>query len=435
MTGTANRLIFSLNNSPVVFTSHIRPQFSGLPARKDELMLISKKMVTNASGASMVRKMFEEGRVMKQQYGDDNVFDFSIGNPDVPPPPVFTETLIKLLQKDAPGMHGYMPNSGWPQVREKVADFLNEEQGAGLANKFTANHILMTSGAGGALNVTFKTICDEGDEFITPKPYFMEYGFYVDNHGGKLVPADSGSGFKLDIKAIEAKLSPNTRAVLINSPHNPTGVIYDAQELTALGELLTKAGERNGRPIMLVSDEPYRKLAYGGVKVPSVFAAYPYSVVCTSYSKDLSLAGERIGYIAINPDMPENAQLFEAMTVANRILGFTNANSLMQLAVGELQGLSVDINLYEERRDVFVKGLLDIGYELAVPRGAFYLFPKTPIEDDMAFVNMLKEEKVLTVPGRSFGQPGYFRICYCVPMKTIQNSLKGFASAFARAKG
>lgn len=398
-------------------------------------MLISQKMAAAAAGASMVRKMFEEGAKLKAQFGADKVYDFSIGNPDVPPPPAFNETLIRLIKEDRPGLHGYMPNAGWPGVREKVADLLTREQGRGLQNPFLATHILMTVGAAGALNIIFKAILDPGDEVITPRPYFMEYNHYADNHGARIVPADTGPGFRLDPAALAAKINPATRAILINSPHNPTGVIYKADELAEVGRLLTKASEQNGRPIYLISDEPYRKLAYGGTVVPSIFPAYRYSLIGTSYSKELSLPGERIGYAAINPDLPDSQPLFEAMSMANRTLGFVSAPSLMQLAVAELTGLSVDTNLYERRRNLFVEGLLKLGYELTVPEGAFYLFPKSPLEDDAAFVDLLKEENILTVPGRGFAQPGYFRICYCVPQTTIENSMPGFARAIEKAAG
>ncbi len=396
-------------------------------------MPVSKKMAAAAAGDSMVRKMFEEGAKMKAEFGEDNVFDFSIGNPDVPPPSIFKETLLRLIEEDRPGLHGYMPNAGWPGVRQQVADFLTRDQGAGLKNSFTAGHIIMTVGAAGALNVVLKAIIDPGDEVITQRPFFMEYNAYVDNYEGRLVTVDPGPDFGLNIQGLEEKIGPNTRAVIINSPHNPTGVIYSAQELAALGRVLEAASNAQNRPIYLLADEPYRKLAYGGAAVPSVFPAYAHSIICTSYSKDMSLPGERIGYAAINPDMPQAAPLFEAMTMANRVLGFVSAPSLMQLAVGELQGTSVDVSLYERRRDMFVEGLKKIGYELTVPGGAFYLFPKSPIEDDALFVDMLKEEKILTVPGRCFSWPGYFRICYCAPVPAIEKSLTGFARAWAKA--
>lgn len=399
-------------------------------------MLISKKMVAAVSGSSLIRKMFEEGAMMKAKYGADQVYDFSIGNPDVPPPPLFKTTLARLVEEDRPGSHGYMPNAGWPQVREKVAAHVTKEQGRDLKNPFSAKHIMMTAGAAGAINIILRSILDPGDEVITPRPYFVEYGFYVDNYCCKLVAAEPGEGFRLNIPAIAAKITPATRAVIINSPHNPTGVVYSAEELAELGLALTEAGKKHGRPIVLISDEPYRKLVYGGVEVPSIFPAYAYSIAATSYSKDLSLAGERIGYLAINPDMPEEEiePLIGALGTSARALGLVNANSLMQLVMGELQGVSVDIGLYERRRDMFVEGLRKIGYDFTVPDGAFYLFPKSPLENDLDFVDMLKQERILTVPGRGFNMPGYFRICYCVSEASITNSMPGFARALDKAR-
>lgn len=399
------------------------------------MTLTSKKMAAAAAGSSMVRKMFEEGLAMKAKFGADKVFDFSLGNPDVAPPALFNETLAGLVQRNPAGLHAYMPNPGWPKVRERVAAYLTREQGQYLQNKFTADHVVMTCGAAGALNVIFKAVLDPGDEVIVPRPYFMEYNFYADNHGAKVVPAEPGEGFHLNVAAIRAAISPRTRAVLINSPNNPTGVVYGLDELADLGQMLTEAGKKAGRPIWLISDEPYRKLAYGGVDVPSVFQVCPHSLVGTSYSKDMSLPGERIGFAAINPDLPGSKPLFDAMAMANRILGFVNAPSLMQLAIGDLQGVAVDVSLYEQRRDMFVAGLQKAGYELSVPDGAFYLFPKSPLADDKAFVDLLKRENILTVPGSGFSGPGYFRICYCVPEAAIRNSLPGFARALKAAKG
>ncbi|MDR0881191.1 MAG: pyridoxal phosphate-dependent aminotransferase [Candidatus Adiutrix sp.] len=399
------------------------------------MTIISRKMTTATAGASLVRKMFEEGARLRASLGPDKVFDFSIGNPDLPPPPVFQKTLARLVAEARPGAHGYMPNSGWPEVRAKVAAHLNRTEGAGLKNPFTADQVIMTVGAAGALNIILKAILDPGDEVVTPRPYFMEYNYYADNHGAAIVPAEPGPAFRLNLESIAEKIGPKTRAVLINSPHNPTGVIYRAEELAALGRLLTSAGQRHGRPIFLVSDEPYRKLAYDGLKVPSVFAAYPYSVIGTSFSKDMSVPGERIGYAAINPDLPDHQSLFNAMALANRILGFVNAPSLMQLALADLLEESVDIGLYEQRRNILADGLAGLGYQLTRPEGAFYLFPRSPLANDDDFVNLLKEENILTVPGRGFSLPGYFRICYCLPPDMIKNSLPGFARALAKAKG
>ena len=395
---------------------------------------ISRRMAKALPGASLVRRMFEEGVRLKNLHGPENVFDFSLGNPDLPPPPAFQDTLARLVRENAPGAHSYMPNAGWPRVRARVAEYLTREQGEGLARPFTAEQVVMTAGAGGALNVILKAIVDPGDEIVSPRPYFMEYNFYADNHGGRLVPAEPGPGFALNIAAIAEKMTPATRAVIINSPHNPTGVIYPADDLAALGRVLAEAGARHGRPLFLIADEPYRKLAYDGLAVPSIFSAHPYSIVVHSHSKDLSIPGERIGYAAFNPDLPEGGpELGAALALANRVLGFVNAPSLMQLALAELQGVAVEVGLYQKRRDMFVQSLRDIGYRLTVPGGAFYLFPESPLADDAAFVELLKEEKILAVAGRGFAYPGYFRLCYCVPEATIERSRPGFARALEKA--
>jgi aspartate aminotransferase len=398
------------------------------------MSLVSYKMGKALAGASLVRRMFEEGISLKARFGAGNVFDFSLGNPDLPPPAAFTETLARLTREDAPGTHSYMPNAGWPQVRERVAEYLSAEQGAGLARPFTADQVVMTVGAAGGLNVVFKALLDPGDEVVTPRPYFMEYNFYADNHGARLVTAEPGPGFSLDLKSIVAKMTPDTRAVLLNSPHNPTGVIYPAEQLAALGRLLAEAGAHWGRPIFLIADEPYRKLTYDGRLAPSIFTAHPYSILVHSHSKDLSIPGERIGYVAINPDLPQGGpELFQALALANRVLGFVNAPSLMQLALAELQGVSVDVDLYQRRRDLFVMGLRAIGYRLGAPAGAFYLFPESPLADDEAFVALLKEEKILAVPGRGFSGPGHFRLSFCTSEEVIERALPGFARAWAKA--
>jgi aspartate aminotransferase len=394
--------------------------------------LLSRKMGAALAGASLVRRMFEEGLRLKAQFGADQVFDFSLGNPDLPPPAAFRETLARLAREN--GHHGYMPNAGWPRVREKVAEYLNAEQGAGLTRAFTPDQVVMTVGAAGGLNVVLKALLDPGDEVITPRPYFMEYNFYADNHGGQLVPAEPGPDFSLDLKASVLKLNPATRAVLLNSPHNPTGVIYPAERLAALGRILAEAGAHWGRPIFLIADEPYRKLTYDGLKTPSIFTAHPYSIVVHSHSNDLSIPGERIGYAAINPDLPGGGpELLGALALANRVLGFVNAPSLMQLALAELQGVSVDVGLYQRRRDLFVQGLRSLGYRVEEPAGAFYLFPESPLADDGVFVDILKEEKILAVPGRGFAGPGYFRLCFCTPEEVIERALPGFARALEKA--
>ena len=396
-------------------------------------MLLSKKMTAIASGDTVIRRMFEEGAQLKAALGAENVFDFSIGNPDVPPPPAFRETLTRVVAENRPGIHNYQPNAGWPTARAKVAEYLTATLGAGLTQPLTLNHVVMTCGASGALNIAFKALLDPGDEILTQRPYFMEYDNYTGNHGGKLISCAPGPDFKLNVEGLAEAITPVTRGVLINSPHNPTGVIYKAEELAALGEVLRRASAKHGRPILLIADEPYRKLAYNGLTVPSVFAAYEYSMVGTSYAKDISLPGERLGYAAINPDMPQGDReaLFGGMTTANRLLGYLGGPALMQQVMAELQGVSVDISLYERRRDMMVEGLRAAGYTLTVPDGAFYVFPKSPLADDAAFVGRLKEERILAAPGSLFSQPGYFRLCYCVNEDTIRNSMAGFARVMA----
>lgn len=386
-------------------------------------MTASQKMLAFAEKSSWIRKMFEEGTRMKAKFGAENVFDFSLGNPDVPPPPQFTQVLTELAQSTTPGMHAYMPNSGYPQVREAVAARLAREQGTAIS----AGDVLMTCGAAGGLNVIMKALLDPGDEVIILSPFFVEYTFYIDNHGGvaKIVPTDSE--FKLDLAAIEAALNKKTKAVLINSPNNPTGQVYSAESLAALGRLL----DSTGRPIYLIADEPYRKIVYDGLEVPSVMAASHNAIVVSSYSKDLSLPGERIGYLAVHPDMPDKAALLNAMTLANRILGFVNAPALMQRTVAQLQDVSTDVSIYAQRRDIFCGILDEAGFEYVRPKGAFYLFPKTPI-DDVEFCKLLLEEKILAVPGQGFGRPGHIRLAFCVDEAVIAKAAAGFRRVMRR---
>ncbi|WP_417911114.1 pyridoxal phosphate-dependent aminotransferase [Candidatus Electronema sp. PJ] len=384
-------------------------------------MSAAKKMLALAEKSSWIRKMFEEGARMKAKFGPENVFDFSLGNPDVPPPRQFYRVLTELVQATQPGMHAYMPNSGYPHVREAVAARLAQEQEVAIS----AGDVLMTCGAAGALNVAMKALLDSGDEVIIISPFFVEYTFYIDNHGGvaKIVPADAE--FNLDLPAIEAALQDKTKAVLINSPNNPTGQVYSAESLAALGRLLASGGEQFGHPVYLIADEPYRKIIYDGVAVPSVMTATVNSIVVSSYSKDLSLPGERIGYLAVHPEMPDKVALLNAMTLANRILGFVNAPALMQRAVAQLQDVSADISIYAKRRDLFCKILDEAGFEYVRPKGAFYLFPKTPI-DDVEFCQLLLQEKILAVPGQGFGRPGYIRLAFCVEEEIISKASEGF---------
>ncbi len=385
-------------------------------------MPIADKMVKMVEAASTIRKMFEEGIRMREKFGADNVYDFSLGNPDVPIPAAVKDTLLDLINDDSIS-HGYMPNPGFVHVRQAVADFLNKEFLVGL----TPELVVMTAGAAGALNDCLRALINPGEELLTPAPYFVGYNQYAFVAGAVLVTAPTRPDFHLDLGAIQAAITEKTRVVLINSPNNPTGAVYSAEELDGLGRVLEAASNKFDKRIYLISDEPYRKIAYD-VEVPCVFDAYDHTIVLTSYSKELSLAGERIGYLAIHPKAEDAALIAGAAGVANTMM-YVNAPAMFQHVVGRLQGVTVDIDIYRRRRDIFCRGLKEAGYEFDVPEGAFYLFPKSPIENDVKFVNLLKEQNILAVPGTSFGGPGYFRLSYAVPDKTITGSFAGFKKA------
>ncbi|MDR2049838.1 MAG: pyridoxal phosphate-dependent aminotransferase [Treponema sp.] len=395
-------------------------------------MAIAKAVQEALSSSSMIRKMFEEGAELKKKYGNDKVFDFSIGNPDLEPPPAFHEVFAALAEDDrrglSPGSHGYMPNAGFGDVREALAKKASAEQGC----EVPPSHVVMAVGAAGGLNVVCKSILNPGDEVVVSKPYFMEYRSYVSNHGGKLVEASSLPDFNLDIGTIERSLSEKTAAVLINSPHNPTGVVYPEKDIAALAELLRGHGKKTGRYPYLVADEPYREIAYG-VTVPPVLCAYENSIVVTSYSKSLSLPGERIGYIAAGPEVQDKEELVAALIYATRVLGFVNAPALMQRIVAKLTGERVAVDVYRKRRDAFMKVLDGAGVEYLEPKGAFYLFCKVPgsVSDDRAFSDCLKKHRILGVPGSGFGAPGWIRFAYCVDESVITSSAEAFKAAAA----
>lgn len=393
-------------------------------------MALSKKMLDFAERSSWIRKMFEEGAKMKAEFGADNIFDFSLGNPDVPPPPQFQKAMAEAIGEEAPGIHGYMPNPGYPAVRDAVAGQISIEQGLTVGG----SDMLMTCGAAGGLNVVMKALLDPEDEVVILAPFFVEYNFYIDNHGGVAKIVNTAADFSLDLAAIEAALTGRTKAIIINSPNNPTGQVYSAEELADLGKILAAAGDRFGTVIYMIADEPYRKIIYDGLEVPSVFQASRNMILVSSYSKDLSLPGERIGYIAVHPDITDKAQLLGSMALANRILGFVNAPALMQRVVAKLQGVTVDNSIYARRREMFCRILSEAGYEFVPPKGAFYMFPKSPIADDAKFVALLQEQKILAVPGRGFGMPGYFRLAFCVEDSVIAGSIDGFKAAMAAAK-
>jgi len=385
-------------------------------------MPIADKMVKMVEAASTIRKMFEEGIRMREKFGPDNVYDFSLGNPDVPVPAAVKDTMLDLINDDSIS-HGYMPNAGFVHVRQAVANYLNREFSVGL----TPELVVMTAGAAGALNDCLRALINPGEELLTPAPYFVGYNQYAFVAGAVLVTAPTRPDFHLDLGAIQAAITEKTRVVLINSPNNPTGAVYSAEELDGLGRVLEAASKKFDKRIYLISDEPYRKIAYD-VEVPCVFDAYDHTIVLTSYSKELSLAGERIGYLAIHPKAEDADLIAGAAGVANTMM-YVNAPALFQHVVGRLQGVTVDIDIYRRRRDLFCQGLKEAGYEFDVPEGAFYLFPKSPIENDVKFVNILKEQNILAVPGTGFGGPGHFRLSYAVPDKTITGSFAGFKKA------
>ena len=390
-------------------------------------MTVARTIADQLSRSSWIRKMFEEGARLKAERGAENVFDFSLGNPEIEPPPCVLEAARRALDDPRPGRHAYMPNSGFPAVRERLAERLAAASGV----PFEGRNIVMTVGAGGALNVLFKAILDPGDEVIVLAPYFVEYGFYVGNHGGKLVVVDTTRDFLPDVEKIRAAVTPRTKAILVNSPNNPTGVIYSAETFRALDALIKSLDH----DVLLVSDEPYKALVFDDAKPPEVPAYVDNVVVATSWSKTLALPGERIGYLAVSPRIADADKLVDACTFAIRVLGFVNAPAIWQWVAAEVGDQSIDVAPYREKSGILYRGLTEIGYRCVRPQGAFYLFPETPIADDVAFVRMLVDEGVLTVPGTGFGRPGHMRLSITVPKKTVEGALPGLERAFRRARG
>jgi aspartate aminotransferase len=382
---------------------------------------VSLKIRESIEKSSWIRKMFEEGAKLKAEFGADNVYDFSLGNPDIEPPVEFFNTFKKMAGSTQKGVHGYMPNAGFLDVRNSIAKKVEKEHKL----KIDGNSILMTCGAAGGMNVVLKTILDPGDEVIVIKPFFAEYGFYISNHQGVSVMVDSNKDFSINIDAIEKAITPKTKGIIVNSPNNPSGKIYKEEEIDALCNLLKKKSG-NGRNIYLISDEPYREIVYDNKTVPPILSKYTNAVIINSFSKSLSLPGERIGYIAVNPQKEEYNLLLGGLNLSNRILGYVNAPALMQRIVAELNEAAVNVDIYKKRRDIFMKGLRDAGYEFNEPEGAFYLFCKAPGGDDVKFVKHLQKYNILVVPGVGFGGPGYFRIAYCISEDVIERSLPKF---------
>ncbi|HPC86977.1 MAG TPA: pyridoxal phosphate-dependent aminotransferase [Smithellaceae bacterium] len=394
-------------------------------------MSISKKIKASMSQSSLIRKMFEEGNLLKSRHGHDKVYDFSLGNPNVDHPREFKKELVRVAREEIVLKHGYTPNAGYLETRQAVARTIRRATGL----KMDADHIVMSCGAGGALNVILKSILDPGDEVIILKPFFVEYPFYIENYGGVVKTADTCPDFSLDPVAIARTITRRTKAIILNSPNNPTGRVYSKTSIARLARLLRAKEKKYGKAIYLLSDEAYAEILYDGIQLPSVLTAYADSIIAYSYSKTLSLPGERIGYIAVNPKIHEANDLIRALILCTRIMGFVNAPALMQRIVANLQHVTVDIKIYQKKRDMLCDGLARSGYRFIKPQGAFYLFVKSPIPDDAAFAQRLLRENVLVVPGSGFGTPGYFRIAFCVDDATIRNSMKGFAAAIQDCRG
>ncbi|MBQ7585784.1 MAG: pyridoxal phosphate-dependent aminotransferase [Desulfovibrionaceae bacterium] len=391
------------------------------------MKVLAKSVEGYLENASWIRRMFEAGAKLKAEFGNDKVQDFSLGNPDLPAPKEVGEGLKKFLEHvDEPFAFGYMSNAGFPWLREQLASYLTKEQQVNLTSK----EVLLSCGAAGALNAFLRAVIDPGDELVCFAPYFVEYGFYVGNFGGtlKAIPTDPET-FAPNLEKLSQAISAKTKALLINSPNNPTGVVYSKEQLEALAKLLTLKSQEVGHPIWLISDEPYRFLAYDGVEVPSILPLYPYSICISSFSKNLSLPGERLGYAALSPNLPEKETVMAALTMTNRILGYVNPPVIGQQIMKYALGSHVDKSRYEKRREAMAKVLTEAGYQFLLPKGAFYFFPKAPGGDDVAFVNKLAKELVLAVPGSGFGYPGYFRLAFCVDEKVIYAAKDGFIKA------
>lgn len=391
---------------------------------KECFMIVSEAVHQQIESASWIRKMFEQGILLKKERGEENIFDFTLGNPTEDPPKEVQAALRKLAERNAPGTHSYMPNAGFPDVRRKLAGLLKRDIGI----PFTENHILMTVGCAGAMNTLLKALLNPEDEVIVPIPCFPDYKFYILNFSGKMVPVETDESFDLDVAAIQSKITPRTRAIILNSPNNPTGVIYSEAVLRELELVLQRADH----PIIVISDEPYKSFVYDGATCPETASIISNCIIATSWSKTWSIPGERIGYLAISPRLTDADTLSQACTFTNRILGFINAPAIWQLASAEASDAAPNLEIYREKRDLLCDGLARSGYEVRKPQGAFYLFLKTPIPDDMEFTRILQDEGVLAVPGRGFGRSGYIRLSLTVSRDTIVRSLPFFERAIKK---
>ena len=393
------------------------------------MQTVTTQIKNSMASSSWIRKMFEKGLELKKEFGEDAVCDFSLGNPDVPPPAAAKSALERIAAESVrPLGLGYCPNAGMPAVRATMADYLSKQQ----KTPVEAKDVVMTVGAAGALVSFFRAVIEPGDEVITPAPYFVEYGAYCGHFGGVLKPVPSiPPTFRPDVEAIKKAITPKTRAIIVNSPNNPTGCIYREDDLRAIASLVDRVNETRERPLFLLSDEPYRAFAYDGAEVPAMLPLSRFVCVLGSFSKTLSLAGERIGYFVANPQMPDQTSLIAAVTLTNRTLGFVNAPVIGQKLAAALINETVDLDIYDRRRKLMARVLTEAGVEFEMPKGAFYFFAKSPVPDDAVFVDALLKERILVVPGKGFGFGGYVRLSCSVDEKIIERSAAGFKRAMA----
>lgn len=390
---------------------------------------LASKVVADSRSASFIREMFERGRAMKARFGPENVFDFSLGNPNGVPPRAFFDALQAVAAEVRPERHRYMPNAGFDESRKAVAAFLSREYRLPIEPQ----HVLLTSGAAGGLNITLRAICDPGDEVLVLAPYFPEYRFYIEQAGGVMRVVETDARFQPDLDALSAALTDRTRALILNTPNNPSGAVYGEAACRGMAERLA-AHDRPDRPVYLLVDDPYRRIIYDLDWCPTPVRHYPRSIIISSYSKDLSIAGERAGYVALPPDLPEREAVLGALTMLNRTLGFVNMPAFMQRVIARCADALCDVSFYRGNRDLLCDGLRSFGYELETPGGALYAFPRTPIPDDDAFAEILIRHRVLAVPGRGFGRPGHMRLSFCVDRETIQRGLPALDAALRDAK-
>ncbi len=385
-------------------------------------MSISRAIAEQMERSSWIRRMFETGIQLRKERGVSNVFDFTLGNPDVEPPDCVIAALRRVVEANRPHSHGYMPNAGFPEVRAVIAERLARRTGL----PFSLDDIIMTSGAAGAINTVLKAILDPGDEVIVLNPYFPEYRFYIENHGGRVVPVETGNNFQPDPGRIAASMTARTKAIIVNTPNNPTGAVYGEEVLRGINAIVRE-------PIMVISDEPYRPLVFDGIQPAETLSLLQRSVLAWSWSKAMAISGERIGYLAISPRLAEEAPLRNACTFANRILGYINAPAIWQWVVAEAPDATVDVSRYQARRDLLCDSLARMGYDVPRPQGSYYVFPRTPIADDIAFIGLLQAEGILAVPGAGFGRSGYMRLSLTIPDDDLRRSLPGFERALHQA--